>query len=571
MICVAMASVGLILSSLIEREYTAGYQRILTSHTKLVKSVLEIEYLSNGRFNNPDNLCYDLSLKINARVQILNNDGRVIGDSRRGIGNSDSSKKSSEKLKGLGCRVCHPEARSDAIFEEQPIVYLNHKVAKTRVFASLYGVDEVAASTRRVIFTVLIIAALIAAVISPRLASSITKPIIQMNAIAKKMAEGDIHQRVQITGADEIGQLAISFDAMALQIEKMLSEIAEDRDRVETILATMADGIIIVDNTGRIVLFNRASEGIFRRETSTVLSKPIGESDLHPDLDEMVQETLRKRRLVRKELRLSAGKGEIILSAYSLPIRDQASAVKGAVVVIHDLTEIRAHERAQKEFVANVSHELRTPITAVRVTAEALLAGAKDDPALLERFLKTQVNESERLSSMIDNLLEIAQKEAGRRKPNKSNVELYELASRIVTLHKAESKHDNNEIILDIPDDLLIYADRQQLSQVLSNLIDNAVKYTPQGGMITINAEAKDSSVYLSVSDTGIGIPNDEVPHVFERFYRVDKARSRRLGGTGLGLSIVKDIVEAHGGTITVDTELGRGSTFTVILPKSSQ
>ncbi|HOP81233.1 MAG TPA: ATP-binding protein, partial [Armatimonadota bacterium] len=223
-----------------------------------------------------------------------------------------------------------------------------------------------------------------------------------------------------------------------------------------------------------------------------------------------------------------------------------------------------------KEFVANVSHELRTPITAVRVTAEALLSGAKDDPQLLDRFLTTLVKESERLSLLIDDLLEIAKREAGQRKIRRTEIDLPRLMTRIIALHRAKAEASNIGITSEVQDDLTIYADEQQIEQVISNLLDNAIKYTLQNGKVDVRAEGNGKSVTISVTDTGIGIPNNEVPRIFERFYRVDKARSRQLGGTGLGLSIVKDIVEAHNGTITVETELGSGSTFTVSIPRNN-
>ncbi|MBI2843441.1 MAG: HAMP domain-containing protein [Armatimonadetes bacterium] len=567
-ICVTMAALGFVLSYLVERQYSAGYHRVLVSHAKLVKGVLEDDCRSGRLPADPDKLCYDLSGKINARVQLLDLNRRVIGDSRRGGTSGQQTKDPAAQLRALGCRVCHPEARgSEALSVEQPIVVAGRTIGETRVSAPLFAIKQTAARTSRIILTALIVAALLAAVLSHRLAASIARPIIDMSRVAGDMARGDLSQRVTVHSDDEIGQLARSFNTMALQLEKMLSEMSEDNDRMETILTTMVDGIVVTDESGTITLFNKASEGIFQRRAEEVVGKSIAEADLHPELSKVVRETLQTQRLARKELRLP-GPDRVSLSAYSSPVKDQSLNVRGAVVVLHDLTEIRRHEKAQKEFVANVSHELRTPITAVLVTAEALLSGAKDDPKLLQRFLGTLVSESERLSLLIDDLLEIAKREAGQRKIRKTEVAIRDVVERVFSLCKGAAQRNQITVTVDLPD-IVIFADEQQIEQVLANLLDNAIKYTPQGGLVTVTAVEEDESVSLSVSDTGIGIPQGEVSRVFERFYRVDKARSRQLRGTGLGLSIVKDIVEAHGGTVTVQTMLGEGSTFTVTLPRN--
>ncbi|MEN6521702.1 MAG: ATP-binding protein [Armatimonadota bacterium] len=231
--------------------------------------------------------------------------------------------------------------------------------------------------------------------------------------------------------------------------------------------------------------------------------------------------------------------------------------------------DTRSREEAQKEFLDNIGHEMRTPLTAIRLTAEVLLSGAKDDPELLAMFLRNLVKESERLSLLIEDLLEIANGVSRSRKLRMTSIDINSLVSRVTNLNTSKAVDDQVTLIIKTPGNIVVNADEQQVEQVLDNLLRNAIKYTQAGGMVTINAKEDSNSVSLIVSDTGIGIPENEVPKIFERFYRVNKAHSRKLGGTGLGLSIVKDIVEAHNGTITVETELGKGSTFTVSFPKN--
>jgi two-component system phosphate regulon sensor histidine kinase PhoR len=238
-----------------------------------------------------------------------------------------------------------------------------------------------------------------------------------------------------------------------------------------------------------------------------------------------------------------------------------------ALLLLGDLSETRRHEKMQKEFVSNVSHELRTPITAVRATAEALIAGAKNDEEVVDRFLNTIVAESDRLSALIDDLMEIAKRESGVTRTEKGEFCVAEIVRRAFATVRPLAEQKQVEVGFAVSDGLVARADEIQLVQLVRNLLDNAVKYTPAGGRVDVAAARADGEISISVRDTGIGIPHGEVDRIFERFYRVDKARSRRLGGTGLGLAIVRDIVEAHGGRIEVVTELGAGSTFTVTLP----
>jgi two-component system, OmpR family, phosphate regulon sensor histidine kinase PhoR len=555
------------LTFVLERDFKSGYRIVLNHHANLVKEVIEDSYQNGLPPPNPDRLCYHLSTSINARVRLLDTQNRVIGDSMRGADDQTGMPISAARLQRKSCRVCHPEVWSSGemnIFI--PISVKGNTVARASVSTSLFAAKQAAARTRRIVMVTLIAAALLAIAVSQKLAFSISKSISSISSAAKKMSEGDLTQRASVESTDEIGQLATSFNGMAGQIEKMLSDIEEDRSKMETILTTMADGIIATDSNRTIVLFNKAAEEMLGKNADDVIGRKIEEPGFQSDLVDMLLETLKTLNLVRKELRPSLPDGKS-LSAYSSPMTEDDSKITGAIIVLHDLTEMREHERAQREFVANVSHELRTPITAVRVTAEALLSGAKDDPQLLLKFLKTLVKESDRLAMLIDDLLEIVKREGGRRPLRIAEVDLYEIAERVFSIQKAKALSNQLELSLDIPD-IVFNADSQQVEQILSNLLDNAINYTPSGGSVTISAAEDDTFVSISVSDTGIGIPPSEVPRIFDRFYRVDKARSRQAGGTGLGLSIVRDIVDAHSGTITVQTKPGKGSKFTVVLPK---
>lgn len=342
--------------------------------------------------------------------------------------------------------------------------------------------------------------------------------------------------------------------------------LRQEKSRAQNILSEIADGIITVDVEGRVALLNRVAETMFRAEPLRARGDGISAAELHPEIARIAQACIEAGNVLSSEIRLS-GVPEKIIGIRAAPF---SGAARGdmALLLLHDLSEIRRHEKMQKEFVSNVSHELRTPITAVRTTAEALIAGAKNDEELVDRFLNTIVAESDRLSALIDDLMDIAKRESGVTRVAATNLNLAEVVRRAFAPIRPLAERKRIDVGFDVPEDIVLRADEIQIVQLIRNLLDNAVKYTPAEGRVDVSAVRGRDEVAISVRDTGIGIPDGEVDRIFERFYRVDKARSRSLGGTGLGLAIVRDIVEAHGGRIEVETELGVGSAFTVRLPQ---
>ncbi|NLN75388.1 MAG: PAS domain-containing protein [Armatimonadetes bacterium] len=348
-------------------------------------------------------------------------------------------------------------------------------------------------------------------------------------------------------------------------VNTAMKSLHRDKRRAELVLTEIADGIVCIDEDSRITLFNRAAETLFNRKAASVLGVNIDAADIHPELARLVAQCLTSRSPMNSEIRLP-GLPERVIGVRGAPFSDSAHEA-GVLLLLHDLSEIRRHEKMQKEFVSNISHELRTPITAIRTTAEALLAGAKNDADVVDRFLNTILSESDRLAALISDLMEIANRESGITVIERSEVDIGVVVER--ALVAIQPIADRNAVTLrsDAPKGLLAQADEVQITQLVRNLVDNAVKYSSEGGIVEVVATGSKDEITISVSDTGIGIPQGELGRIFDRFYRVDKARSRRMGGTGLGLAIVKDIVESHGGAITVDTQLGKGSTFTVVLP----
>lgn len=350
------------------------------------------------------------------------------------------------------------------------------------------------------------------------------------------------------------------------EIAERIRVLQLEKRRYLVIIEGMADGIITVDDYGRITLCNAVARQICNVRESQAIGMLLEDTDIHPEVTRLAYECMSGKNVLVSEIRLP-GWPQRVINIRAAWYLEASTGADGALIMLHDLTEARRHELSQKEFVANVSHELKTPITAVRTTAEALLVGAKNDESFVDRFLNSIIAESDRLSALIEDLLDIARRDSGITKTEKSNVSMAEIINRAVnvTNSQALSKGITMEVI--VPEALTGYCDELQTLRLVRNLVDNAVKYTGEGGNVRIEAQAYGSGVKIMVADTGIGIPQGEVDRVFERFYRVDKARSRRMGGTGLGLAIVKDIVDSHNGEIDLLTQLGKGSTFTVILP----
>ena len=531
-------------------EYRAVAQSDLKKHAATARRLIEADPRLISNRAHLVEVCAQLDRDIGVRVIVFDRNGERLADSRAG---------SREGRSWL--RVQYPlYASGDGRRKQIGVVEL-----RLTGFEPKMGIESL--RFRHSIILTLLLTAILAGLVVYRLAGKIADPVARMNEMAKAMAAGDLDQRVDVTSSDEIGQLARSLNDLARQLGTTIDELADHRSRMETILASMTDGIIVTDEQGRVVVFNQACERFLHKTPGEVLNATLRNADLHPQIAAMVEESVSSGNITRREIRLP-GREETVLGATASSLRHSSGKVIGSVMVLHDLTEVRKHEKAEREFVANVSHELRTPITAIRVTAEALISGAKDDAKLLDRFTNSLLSESERLSALIDDLLELAKRDAGQKPLEKTRLPLVSIGERACEYWEPQAKHRGLTLECDIPKDVYLCADERQMDRMLDNLLSNAIKYTLKGGKVTVSVAEVDRFVEISVADTGIGIPQGDIARIFERFYRVDRIRSRQLGSTGLGLPIVKDIVESHGGSVRVESELGKGSTFTVAIPK---
>ncbi len=402
-----------------------------------------------------------------------------------------------------------------------------------------------------------------------RIAGDLRDRIAEMRLVAQQVGKGTLGEKIYaVQTLDELGLLAQDLNDMLSRISQRLGTLGEEKTRADTILNHLGDGVLLVSPRMRVVYANPACRTVLDLERRVVEGRFLLEVISNSDLERRVLRALQQAETSRTEVRRGL-RDETILDVQIAPVQDGPRTV-GALLVIRDVSRARKLERARAEFVANASHELQTPLTAIRGFAETLLDGAMDDPESARRFVEIIQRESVRLSELVDELLDLSKIESGKLPVNRAAFSLAELTSDVVSRLEMRLESKRLTLTRQFPPDLpQAYADRAQIARVMLNLLDNAVKYTPAEGRITVGAQDDGTHLTVFVSDSGIGIPEGDQERIFERFYRVDKARSRESGGTGLGLSIVKHLVERNGGSVSVESHPGAGSHFHFTLPKA--
>ncbi|HIE12495.1 MAG TPA: PAS domain-containing protein [Desulfotomaculum sp.] len=400
------------------------------------------------------------------------------------------------------------------------------------------------------------------AIIGKLLNRQVIDPVRSLVAVARELSPYTKTEDLYRT--DEVGWLTSRANQLASGVKRAFDALYAEKMQMEAILSSLNEAVLALDSTGKVLLTNPALEAISAMSPEEARGKNIIEVIRNHDLEQLVYKVLARLSPVREELKLLLPEPRVFATRVT-PIKTPEGA--GVVVILRDITEQRRLEQIRTEFVANVSHELRTPLTAIRGFVETLRAGAVDDSAKAKEFLEIIELETRRLEKLIEDLLSLSRLEDRRAAFVRQQVSIGDVVARILPVFQKRAREQNVKLVSEVPSDLpAIVADPELLGQVFANLIDNALKFTPEGE-IRIKAAASPGWIRVDVEDTGIGISEESLPRVFERFYRVDKARSRASGGTGLGLSIVRRIVEAHGGSVSVESELGQGSRFSFHLP----
>ena len=513
-----------------------------------------------------------LGREMGARLTVIGADGAVLADSHQDPAEMENQLNRPEILRarshGLDTRSRLSELRGvPAISLALPVDKKSGIFGYVRVSMPLSAIDARLQRSGKAVLGGTITVAAVALILGLLVARRLLRPLVSMTRIAESMAGGDYGQRLSIARSDEIGELGDALNRMARSSQRRMETFQTDHRQLLAILGGMAEGVVAVDENERVLHMNEAAGRILGADASTSLGKPVWETTRIPQISETISSALREGTGVNTSLEIRSSPRDRSIELKATPLRNGEQAPVGAVVVMHDVSERLRVETMRQDFVANVSHELKTPVAAIQALVETIL----DDPEMTgqtrERFLRKTRNQSLRLSSIVSDLLTLSRMES-EEGVTRETVDLRDTVA--VPAEEAIPSAEVKRIRLRIrvPDrPLWTTGDMEGLCLVTSNLVGNALKYTPREGEVTVSLSQEGDQALLEVQDSGIGIEARHLDRIFERFYRVDTARSRELGGTGLGLSIVKRVVLAHNGSVSVESIPGRGSTFRVLLP----
>lgn len=508
------------------------------------------------------------------RITVILPSGRVVGESETNPDELENHRGRPEIQAAFAGRAgtelrYSATVRAPMMYVAVPLIQNQAVAAVVRTSLPATLIDAALRGIYLRILTAGVCIAVLAALLGYGISRRISRPLEMLEAGAERLAAGDFSRRLEAAGTEEISRLSEAMNRMAGQLGERIRTILEQRNQQEAILSSMMEGVIAVDSRKRILSLNQTAAQWLNTSASLAAGKLVAEIVHDEDLFRFISRTLENPAEIEQVIHLSSGEARW-LHVHASPLCDAQGRQNGSVAVLHDITRLRKLENIRRDFVANVSHELKTPITSIKGSVETLLDGALRDPEDAPRFLEIISKQADRLNSIIDDLLSLSRIEQDEEK-NNVPLEPHALANVLQSAIdacriKAEEKRISILCLCD--DNVWIRINPPLLEQALVNLIDNAIKYSPGGSEIKIEAEHTPQGTSVHVRDRGCGIAPEHLPRIFERFYRVDKARSRRLGGTGLGLSIVKHIIQAHGGQVSVQSTPGQGSTFSLHLPE---
>jgi two-component system phosphate regulon sensor histidine kinase PhoR len=514
--------------------------------------------------------------EIKARVTIITNSGEVVGDSEvsadelRGLENHRNRPEIlAARRDGTGTAIRYSSTlQTSMLYVARPLILKSGEGGTIRLAIPLALLDKTRSILHTIVGAAIALTLLAALVLSYVLSNFTSRSLRTMAAAAAQLGKGKFGLRVPVKSSDELGELAMVMNDMSTRIERQLTSISAERNRLDTILRGMGEGLMVTDARGVITLVNPAFRDLFAIGEE-IEGRPLIDISRHPALHNAYKSIIASKCEQLEEITLHAG-GEKTILTHWVPLLD-GDRLQGVVAVFHDISNIKRLEKIRRDFVANVSHELRTPVSVIKGYAETLLSGTlASDPGRAVRFVEIIHSHSERLAALIGDLLILSELESGDSSLELTRISIEGSVRHALTL--LEQKAASKGITIDsstLAGAPSVMADLARLEQVFINLLDNAIKYTAENGSVAISATDAGKMLKISVTDSGMGIPAKDLPRIFERFYRVDEARGRDQGGTGLGLSIVKHIVQAHGGTLSVESCPGQGSTFSFTLKKA--
>jgi two-component system phosphate regulon sensor histidine kinase PhoR len=572
LIVAAFAALGIYVLGKVENDFRENMVADLASEAQMVENLVRPLAEEGAPPAAFDQLAKQLGAQTDVRVTIIALDGTVLGDSEADPATMDNHLNRPEVQEaissGQGKSDRHSSTlRTDFTYVATRITVGNSVAGVVRVARPTAAVDASVSDITRSILIVVVITAAAAAALSLLIGSAITRPLSRLAKVARSIAAGNLSERVSPRPSGELGDLSDAFNQMAASLEDLIASASQERSRLIAALNSSIDAVMAVDAEGRIIFANEAAEQLFSGSQQGLLGSPFG----WIMSDEQVAEALRaSRENGSRETRLVDRPNHRHLQVIIAPIVGGGEWT--TLVVSHDLTDVRRAEQVRRDFVANVSHELRTPLASIKSVIETLQSGALDDAAASQDFLSRADAEVDRLVQIVEELLELSRVESGRVPLARQPVKMGEVLAVAVERLRPQAEKEGLTLTLEVSPDLpFVIGDAERLERATINLLHNAIKFTPGGGSIRVSAHREDGAVTVNVNDTGVGIAPEDLPRIFERFYKADRARTRAAarpgGGTGLGLAVVKHTVEAHGGTVSVQSEPGRGSTFSFSIP----
>ncbi len=557
-----------------------GFDRDLTDQiqTSLHSEALLLENIARPYVDAPTDSAFQhrvwmLGARSNTRLTVIAADGRVLADSREDPAIMDNQRNRPEIIaalsKGVGVsKLFSSSLGGTAMYVAVPVVKEGTVAGFVRVAEPLLALEQRRGAVRGVVLLGTALAVAMALLIGLLLARNYTRPLVDMTAAARAVAAGDFNHPLRIDRKDEIGELAGALNAMTVQLRSQIDTITAERNVTFAILASMVEGVMAVDRNDIVVHVNSAAEAILGIDAATAQGRRIWEVTRVREVSEALTDAMKEDRVRVSEARIAKAQNDQVIQLIGSPLKNANGERVGAVVVLHDVSDLRQLEGMRRDFIANISHELKTPLAAIRGLVETLIDDPQMDPETHRRFIEKIHDQSQRLSSLVTDLLTLSRLESDQGGVQFEALDLREpvAESYRAQVHAAESKRVGIAArVADAP--VPVEGDSEAIRELVDNLLSNAIKFTPEGGRVDVRLAVEGPNAVLTVEDTGIGIAPEDQGRVFERFYRVDKARSRQLGGTGLGLSIVKHVALAHGGNVALRSSPGRGSTFQVQIP----
>lgn len=562
---------GILILDKVDDYLTEGIESRLMSNAKILQRVVQKQMAEGANKEEIQRFIMDTGSDLNSRITVIDIKGNVVADSdirSLEIENHKSRPEVKNALKGeAGMSIRYSTSlKKNMMYVAVPIQRNNAITGVVRLSLPLVEIKQLSNSVLRIVFWTTLIGLIIAFIFSSLFSKKITKPLQDMAMAAGEIARGNYNMKIRTRENGEIKALANSFNIMTDSLQQTVRELTDRKRKIEVVLSSMTDNLIAVDHNCNVIMLNPSAEGFFKINEQDALNRHLLEIVRNQDLYEYINEVLINGQVVSKEFKIFKPE-ERVFRVNIAPILEENNC--GAVAVIRDMTEFKKLEKARTEFVANISHELKTPLTSISGFIETLLDGAYKRPEDCLHFLEIIKQESDRMTRLINDLLYFSNLENPKTPMAKSKVDIIKMINKALNALQTAIDEKRHEVIVKKPDKAYVWASEDAVIQLLINLLDNAIKYTQPDGKIEVIVKEQSEYIAVSVADSGVGMSREEISRIFERFYRVDKSRSRDIKGTGLGLAVVKHLLKAQGGDISVKSELGKGSTFTFRLPKA--